>query len=177
MRKLFYRWLIGTSYTKFHYKISDALKEVEDFDLLTNADSKFDINKILNDDENNEKNYCVVKQMKNEKVSYNMFIGNLHIRVEQSALTQVYSMHIKNKNAIWEFETNENGEIDYSHPKTETYRVYIWYDVPVLNITSSIGELYEHGTWDKYVYQTFNSLISKIYNETDVARFNENYNF
>jgi hypothetical protein len=95
--------------------------------------------------------------------------------MEISPNEKVYSIHLKKQEDKWNFTLGNHGEFDYSHPTTQTFRVFMTYDVPVLNITRAAGDSYTHGAWDKYVFNTINDFIEIIDNCTDSAQFNKNY--
>lgn len=142
------------------YKIIDDFKEGKNTQLEFTDDKK----------------YYVFKNINEDKTSYNIFYDSIHIRLEVSPTEKVYSIHIKKMEDVWEFSTAQGEEYcDYSHPTNQTYRVYISYDVPVLNITRASGDIYSHGAWDKYVYETINKFIENIDNCTNLAQFNKNY--
>ena len=121
------------------------------------------------------KNRMIFKFQSGDKASYNIFYNNLQIRIENSPREKVYSVHIKKQEDTWQFEKDAEGNYDFSHPVTSTFRVFIAYDVPVLNITRAKGEAYSHGTWDAYVYRATEELERDIYNCTDEAQFNKCY--
>ena len=121
------------------------------------------------------KNRMIFKIQSGDKASYNIFYNNLQVRIENSPREKVYSVHIKKQEDTWQFEKDAEGNYDFSHPVTSTFRVYIAYDVPVLNITRTRGEAYSHGTWDEYVYRAIGGLEDEIYNCTDEAQFNKCY--
>ena len=121
------------------------------------------------------KNRMIFKFQSGDKTSYNIFYNNLQVRIENSPREKVYSVHIKKQEDTWQFEKDAEGNYDFSHPVTSTFRVFIAYDVPVLNITRTKGESYSHGNWDEYVYRTIESLERAIYFCTDEAQFNKCY--
>jgi hypothetical protein len=94
--------------------------------------------------------------------------------MEMSPKETVYSIHIKKHGEDWEFNV-DNGNINYSTPVNQTYRIFVTYDVPVLNITRAVGDSYINGTWDKYVYNTIKTLFEIINNKSEIAQFNKNY--
>jgi hypothetical protein len=93
--------------------------------------------------------------------------------METSPKEYIYSIHLKKHEDDWEFIKNKN--IDYSIPVISTYRIYIAYDVPVLNITRSVGDAYIHGSWDEYVYRTLQKLFAEVNNYNEIVQFNKWY--
>ena len=182
MRKLFYKWISGSRYMKFHYEIKKALKIIEAYQLYDS--DKFHWENINIDDlngvytiSNNDKDITICKTVDGQKISYNIFIGNMQIRVENNNATgeSVYSIHIKDNSTQGWCVFRKNECVDYSHPDRETYRVFIWYDVPVLDITRSVGEVYQNGSWNKYVCQTLDYFATEIEKVTDLSKFNSMY--
>lgn len=163
-----YKWLMSTKNHSYSYELENLIRTVEVYNLLSSDADKSE-KVIILDDTRNE--YKVFKNITDAKTSYNIFIGNIHIRMETSAKENVYSIHIKKQSDNWEFSVNEDGTINHSCPVTQTYRVYVYYDVPVLNITRATGDSYIHGTWDKYVYKTINTLIGEVNNNTERNQF------
>jgi hypothetical protein len=155
-----------------YWELEDFIRTIEKYNLIaTNKDKE---QMILNlNDEDGE--YKIFKTIVDNKTSYNIFIGNLHIRMEISPNEKVYSIHLKKQEDKWNFTLGDHGEFDYSHPTTQTFRVFMTYDVPVLNITRAAGDSYINGNWNKYVYNTLLLLEEKIIDCTDTAQFNENY--
>lgn len=119
--------------------------------------------------------YVIFKDVVDDKTSYNIFYENLHIRMEYGKNSQVYSVHLKKSMDNWCFNLRDDKSVDHSHPNTQTYRVYVSYDVPVLDITNVSGSSYVNGNWDKYVYKKLYSFIKMIDSLTDVTQFNKEY--
>ena len=89
---------------------------------------------------------------------------------------RIYSIRIKKQESEWVCRYDKFSEtIDFSHPLNDYFEVYVWYSVPVLDVTKANGFVYKHGTWDKYVYKTLNDFFSNIESKTDEYRFNEYY--
>lgn len=130
---------------------------------------------ILKGKTKSNKSRLIFKSQSGDKISYNIFYNNMQLRVEKSPRESVYSIHLKKQDDYWTFDKDVDGNYDFSHPTTSTFRVFIAYDVPVLNITRANGEAYSHGTWDEYVYRTIESLERAIYFCTDEAQFNKCY--
>ena len=122
-----------------------------------------------------DREYFIFKDVVDDKTSYNIFYDNLHIRMEYGKNSQVYSVHIKKPSENWCFNLRDDKSVDHSHPSTQTFRVYVSYDVPVLDITNVAGSSYIEGNWDKYVYKTLTSFINMIDNLTDATQFNKEY--
>lgn len=183
MRKLFYKWISGSRYLKFHHEIKTALKIIDEYKLYnsnkfffdnTHADSRNGGTFII---EANDESITICKKSTEAKETYNIFIGNIQIRIENNHENneQIYSIHIKENNGKdWEFN-NVNNEWDYSHPRNKTLRIFVWYDVPVLNIARSVGEVYQGGNWNKYVCQRLDFFTNEIDKCTDSSSFNTMY--
>lgn len=163
---------MGIAHTNFKRQITQIINYIEEYGLFSESENKKDTI-ILSP---GKEDYIAFKTEFNKKTYYNIFIGNIHIKLEENEDEQVFTMYIKKEDEKWEFNFNSHiNNIDWSHPINYTYRIYIWYDVPVLDVTRSSGELYEHGNWDRYVYKTFNKLTEKVQSKTDMAQFNSNY--
>ena len=130
---------------------------------------------ILKGKTKSNKSRLIFKSQSGDKISHNIFYNNMQVRVEKSPRESVYSIHLKKQDDYWTFDKDVDGNYDFSHPTTSTFRVFIAYDVPVLNITRAKGEAYSHGTWDEYVYRATEELERDIYNCTDEAQFNKCY--
>lgn len=178
MRKLFYKWISGSRYLKFHHEIKDALKIIDEYKLYESE--KFFSYKKLGDNiliDSSGNKITIRKTNTQTKQSYNIFVGNIQIRVEDNSdnKEQVYSIHIKeNDEKDWVIN-KVNDEYDYSHPTNKTLRIFVWYDVPVLNIARSVGEVYQDGNWNKYVCKTLDFFIMEIEKCTDSSKFNTMY--
>jgi hypothetical protein len=152
--------------------IKEYIDIIEEYKLFTTEmlNGSIDANNASND------KYYIFKNLEDDKTSYNIFYENIHIRMETSPKETVYSVHIKAQSELWKFVKKDNEDkYDISHPSTQTYRVFVAYDVPVLNITRAIGEAYINGNWDKYLFKTLNEFDLLIKGCTDKAQFNKEY--
>lgn len=152
--------------------IKEYIDIIEEYKLFTTEmlNGSIDASNASND------KYYIFKNLENDKTSYNIFYENIHIRMETSPKETVYSVHIKAQSELWKFVKKDNEDkYDISHPSTQTYRVFVAYDVPVLNITRAIGEAYINGNWDKYLFKTLNEFDLLIRGCTDKAQFNKEY--
>lgn len=171
----YYGWVMSNKSSSLRYELDNLIKIIEDYNLVSNnlvssSSKNKSIGLFLNDDE-----FKVFKTLNEAKTAYNIFTGNIHIRMETSPKETVYSIHLKKQNEDWMFSVDDSGNVAYSTPINQTYRIFVSYDVPVLNITRAIGESYINGTWDKYVYNTVKNLFKTINNESEIAQFNKNY--
>lgn len=167
---LFYRLIVNGLCNNLDLKLKVAVKTLEEY-------HKFNGPEYCSFDNNNVKQFSddrFIKTIKDNKVLYDMFFENLHIHISQSGNEQIYSIRIKKDDESWQIKTNSDGN-DYSHLNNDTYEVYVWYEVPVLDITTSIGYLYKNGNWDKYFYNTITRFITSVNNMTDSNKFNEAY--
>jgi hypothetical protein len=64
---------------------------------------------------------------------------------------------------------------DFSHTVNEAYEVYVWYLLPILDISKIDGHVYKSGTWDKYVYKRMSDFFASVKGETDTSKFNGYY--
>ena len=164
----YYGWLMTNKSHSFRYELDNLVRTIEVYNLIS-IDDKNEPIILLTGDE-----FKVFKAITESKTSYNIFTGNIHIRIEMSPKETVYSIHIKKHGDDWEFNVDD-GNINYSTPANQTYRIFVTYDVPVLNITRAVGDSYINGTWDKYVYNTIKTLFEIINNKSEIAQFNKNY--
>ena len=168
MCKFFYKWLVETKSNRYQENIMSAINTIEKFGEWHTVEKK--IGSVTIADDYN------FKRVKDNKVVYDIFRENLHIHVSVSPTEEIYSVRVKNPNDFWTFKYDgDKSEPDYGHPTNEYYEVYIWYLVPVLDITTSEGFIYKHGTWDKYVLRKMNSFFGEIRMETNTSRFNSYY--
>jgi hypothetical protein len=163
----YYGWLMSSKSRTLRYELDELVRTIEVYNLVSVENEKII---LLTGDE-----FKVFKTTTETKTSYNIFTGNIHIRMEMSPKETVYSIHIKKQGDDWEFGMDDNGNIVYSTPLNQTYRIFVTYDVPVLNITRAVGDTYINGTWDKYVYKTIKTLFEIINNKSEIAQFNKNY--
>lgn len=168
MKKLFYKWMMEYRCHSLSYDLEKIIKTIETYNLCIVDD--YCNEPIINAIDT----YKIFKDIENDKISYNIFMDNIHIRLEKSSKEQVYSIHIKNQNEDWIFNKIDDN-INHSVPDTSTYRIFISYDVPVLNITRAHGNTYIHGNWDMYVYKTLKKLFTYINYNDKVYSFNESY--
>lgn len=166
-----YRWLMTSKCHNLRYELDSLVRTIEVYNLLASNEEKAEPVILFN----NKNEFKIFKDISDTKTSYNIFIDNIHIRMEMSPKEMVYSIHIKKHGTDWTFNTNEDGTINHSTPQTQTYRVFVTYDVPVLNITRASGDSYVNGNWDKYLYDTINTLFNTINNNTEIAQFNKSY--
>ena len=103
-----------------------------------------------------------------------MFFENFHIHISFCEHEKIFSIRLKKSDEIWRFKDDE-GNVDFSHPINQTYEIYIWYEVPVLDVTKSVGSIYKNGTWDKYFYVTIKKFLRGVNSITDNSQFNESY--
>lgn len=168
LKKLLFKWFMNAKAQNLDYVFDRMVERIEAYHLVDSPD-------ILKGKGKVNKNRMIFKFQSGDKTSYNIFYNNLQVRIENSPREKVYSVHIKKQEDTWQFEKDAEGNYDFSHPVTSTFRVFIAYDVPVLNITRTRGEAYSHGTWDEYVYRATEELERDIYNCTDEAQFNKCY--
>lgn len=166
----FYRWLMLNKSHSLRYELENLIRTIEVYKLISSDEDKNEPIILVGDDE-----FKIFKNTTDVKTSYNIFVGNIHIRMEMSPKESVYSIHLKKQSDDWTFNADDNGEIVHSTPTNQTYRVFVTYDVPVLNITRAVGDTYVNGTWDKYVYNTIKSLFDNVNNNSELVQFNKNY--
>lgn len=156
---------------RLYFELENVIEIINEYNLFENLEN----NKNQKIEFTEDKRYYIFKNANEDKTSYNIFYDSIHIRLEVSPTEKVYSIHLKKMEDTWTFSNTEEEVCDYSHPTNQTYRVYVSYDVPVLNITRASGDTYSHGAWDKYVYETIIEFMENIDNCTDSAQFNKNY--
>ena len=173
MCKFIYRWLAETKSSTYDLKIKDAINTIEKYGEWDreSSDSVVPCGGTVEIHGN-----AFFKREKDGKSVYDIFYDNLHIHVSVTETEKIYSIRIKKPDEYWTcvYDTNSMRS-DFSHPINEYYEVYVWYLVPVLDITKSDGYVYKHGTWDKYVYRTMESFFADCRGEMDVSKFNNYY--
>lgn len=167
-----YKWLISKKIDSYPCEFEDIVRIAEEYNLISEDDQKRLTTLVFDD---TDSDYIIFKDVTKEKNSYNIFIGDIHIRMETSEEEAVYSIHIKKHCDDWIFLKEKGGNINHSIPATQTYRVYVYYDIPVLDITRTNGESYIYGPWNKYVYNTINKLICEVNNNREMNQFNNEY--
>lgn len=165
---LFYRLMVNGIAPTLDFKINEAINTLENYD-------KFDKPNLVELEDgifSGEELY--IKKEKENKTVYDLFFKNLHIHVSCSNTERIFSVRLKRDDESWSFKINEDV-FDFAHPINQTYEVYVWYKVPVLDITTSVGYIYKSGTWNKYFYKTINEFFNSVENVTDETQFNEAY--
>lgn len=114
------------------------------------------------------------KRQIDDKTVYDLFLDNLHIHVSIGKKEKIYSIRLKKKDDNWTIPMTETG-CDYSHPSNDYYEVYVWYEVPVLDITTTDGYVYNEGTWNKVVYKEMAAFFKRTQAMTKVSEFNACY--
>lgn len=169
----FYKWLMDSKANSLHFELEKMIEIINQYSLVNGTVATKDQTLITVVDENK---YFIYKTLNEDKTSYNIFYDNLHIRMEISSKEKVYSIHLKKQDDNWSFIVPDGEtQCDYSHPTNQTFRIFVFYDIPVLNITRAAGDSYTHGAWDKYAFKTINDFIKIIDNCTDSVQFNKNY--
>lgn len=169
---IFYRWLMNSKAYGLYLELENIIKVINEHNLVNGIE--VDASHFLSF--SNENEYFIYKKDNGEKTSYNIFYDNLHIRLEVSPKEKVYSIHLKKVEDNWCFNITEGKTVcDYSHPTNQTFRIFVSYDIPVLNITRAVGDTYSQGTWDKYVYNKLNEFEEIIDGCTDSIQFNKIY--
>jgi hypothetical protein len=162
---IIYRFLVDNSYGQYDLKIERAIQIMNEYGLFNDSATITD-DFIMGESEEP----IAFKHVDGDKVVYNIFFENLHIKIKKVGEDIIYSIYIKKTADSWSFKGK-----DFSHPLNETYRVYIWYNVSILDVTRTNGSAYQHGNWDKYVYHTFKKFSEWVTGHTDKAKFNEDY--
>ena len=164
--KIWYRWAVDINAKNFTADIDKCISMIEEMDLLFDNVAN---HMTTIETKNGESKPYYIKTTKDNGVVYDLFCGNLQIHVAKGKEV-IYSIRLKKYNESWIFE-NE----DYSHPKNSTYEVFPSYSIPVLNVTRAVGERYEHGSWDEYVYKTMKKIVKTIDNSQESSIFNMDY--
>lgn len=166
MRKFWYRWAVDVNAKNFTCDIDKCISMIEEMGLL--FDNVANHLSTIETKDGTSKPYYI-KTIKEDGLVYDLFCGNIQIHVAKGKEV-IYSIRLKKFNEPWIFE-NEN----YSHPKNSTYEVFLSYSIPVLNVTRAIGERYEHGAWDEYVYKKMKKFVRDIDNSQESSIFNVEY--
>lgn len=173
MRNIFYGLFIDAKTSTYDVEIGKAVETIEKYNLWSSNDASADTVSI------NSREFF--KRIDGSRTVYDLFYENIHIHISNGAWPseQICSIRVKKQGENWEcpIKFSDEGErmIDASHPNNDSYEVYVWYDVPVLDVTRSVGYVYKHGNWDKYVYKTMKAFFGTIIAETDTSKFNEDY--
>ena len=153
LRNFIFKILMQNKVGYLFSNIEKLIPIIEEYNLIDSTDIFGEGNTLFL-----QKKRKIFKSTIDDKVSYNIFFDNIQIRMEISPKGTVYSIHLKKVGEPWQFNRDKKGTFDFSHPLTSTYRVYVGYFVPVLNITTVAGEQYTPGNWNEYV-------ISKLYDD------------
>jgi len=173
MCKFIYKWLTDTKSASYNDYIMDAINAIEKYGLWEDPQKSGKIVSV--GDAFDIQGNAYFKREKNGKEVYDLFFDNLHIHVSDFKET-VISIRLKRPDEAWSCKYNSDAmSLDFSHPVNDYYEVYVWYVVPVLDITTAKGYIYKHGDWDKYVFNTMIKFFTAIKGETDASRFNGYY--
>lgn len=165
---LIYKWLIDNNTKVLDEELDNIIQIIEKYKLF--SDYIFDFYGAVN-------NYIdakvpvISKKVENDRTIYNIYYENFHFHFALTNNETVFSIRLKESKdrCSWEFD-NCN---DISHPKNINFEVYVWYNLPVLNITRSVGYSYKHGAWDEYFYKTmkkFKQYFEQFKEENIVAK-------
>lgn len=178
---LFYRILVNNLATSLNLKLEEGIKILLNYNKIKSSEVMAIDEKghlfPTNNTENNtfNQNEFYVKRVKGNKEIYDLFFCNLHIHLSKSDTENIISVRLKKNEDEWVFKKDDEKIIDFSHPINQTYEIYVWYEVPVLDITKSTGYLYKNGTWDSYFYKTMSLFLKSVEETTDNSQFNEAY--
>lgn len=170
LRNFIFKILMQNKVGYLFSNIEKLIPIIEEYNLIDSTDIFGDGNTLFL-----QKKRKIFKSTIDDKVSYNIFFDNIQIRMEISPKGTVYSIHLKKVGEPWQFNRDKKGTFDFSHPLTSTYRVYVGYFVPVLNITTVAGEQYTPGNWNEYLYNTIEEAFNDIRDCTDESQFNKCY--
>ena len=166
-----YKLLISNITANLELRLFDAIKVLSEHGGFTDIDKvKFDGDGRLG----LISSELYVKKKKEDKEIFDLFFENFHIHISFCEHEKIFSIRLKKSDEVWRFKDDE-GNVDFSHPINQTYEIYIWYEVPVLDVTKSVRSIYKNGTWDKYFYITIKKFLRGINSITDNSQFNEAY--
>lgn len=149
----------GVSRDGIRYDIMEMISILEKYD-------KFRLDVPNGLDINDEP--CAVRS--SDKTVTDIFFKNLHIHVKDTETEQIISVRMKAYEDSWTVKVG-----DSSHPINETFEVYIWYKVPILDLKMIDGEEYISGSWDSTLYKEMKELLDIVVGYTKKARFEESY--
>ena len=170
MRKFYYKYLADIKSSTFDEKIRQAIDIIEVQGLWSTDDCLRHENgavEIVAD-------RFYKKIIKTDKTVYDLFINDMHIHVSDAKNEVIVSIRIKGDEGNWTCPCEETD--DFSHPTNRYYEVYVWYIVPVLDVTSATGNMYKHGSWDEYVVKTMAMFTKEITDQTEWSIFNAKFN-
>ena len=178
MFKFVYNWLVESrARTTYESDIAEAIEIINKYGLWDNAQGPYPIGEGVAVDGKIARltRTCYFCNGREDELVIDIFHNDLHIHASISENKKVYSVRIKRQDEDWEFDLNDRVCFNPSHPKTETYEVYVWYLLPILNLKMVDGYEYNHGNWDKKVYYEMTDFFRHIEAETDRSKFNANY--
>lgn len=169
MVNFIYKYLTETKSRFYDISIKDAIETIEKYDLWVKDYA--DVGQKSKDTVVLSQNAFFKREKDNGKIAYDLFYDNLHIHASVSETEKIYSIRLKNPEDSWTF-----NETTISKPTNNYYEVYVWYVIPVPDMTKAEGYNYKHGRWDKYVFKSMNDFFSEVKGETDTSKFNSYYN-
>ena len=185
MFNLVFKWLIDSKARNYYQsEIEDAIEVITKYGLWDRM-NPMENGGLIQCDDPDEENHkariflgknCYFCKAKDDKMIVDIFHKDIHIHASLSETEKIYSVRIKKREDVWTFDIeSDDSRFDPSHPVNETYEVYVWYLVPILDITKVDGYVYKHGSWDKQVYKEMEEFFESIDAETQNSRFNVNY--
>lgn len=182
MCKFVYKWLVDAKLksSAYIYHIVRAIEVLEKYNLwTTNKYENFNVadwqGRKLTHRFISDTYFTYFKREDGKKTVYDLFYDNLHIHASVSDKEKIYSIRIKKADEEWACPIEVDGTINTSHPQNDTFEVYVWYSLPILDFTRVEDDEYRHGNWDKYVYLGMNAFVEEIENNTVTAKFNNEY--
>ena len=170
-----YKWMVENKARSYDLEIVKAINILEKYNLFDSVSAIKDITEAeTKDNVKILKRNFFFSQVREGVVVYDIYFNNLHIHVSEGEKEKVYSIRIKRQEDFWAIPFKDD-RMDVSHPKNPTYEVYVWYSVPILDLKSVDGYIYNTGSWDKQVYRDMDDFFQMAKSETDYSRFNANY--
>ena len=137
----FYKWLMNVKAENLNIDIQNFINIITEYNLFSQI-------KFIPLSETTK----FFKTVVGDKTNYDLYVDSFHYHVSISDKEKIYSIRIKQNSVEWEFAD------DVSHPTNQYLEIYVWYDVPVLNIRRTTGYDYKSGKWDKLLAKNMDFL-------------------
>lgn len=162
----YYKLRMNTMSPNIKDDLAKAIKTSELYDISKNVENIED-KKLPIEYENNP---VMVYHNDYGNRIYDWYFRDLHIHIANFINQTIYSIRVKHPDEKWNVDFN-----DPSHPINDTYEVYIWYDIPVLDVTRTEGYVYKSGFWNKNVFIQLSKFFRYVEGKSVNSIFNSLY--
>ena len=161
----------------YNFLIRSKISTIDFFDCL-NIARKY--NKVKNSveeitDFGSEEPAFIKVEDSGMKEIYAIFYKNLLMVLHRNMVTdKIVRIYIKRPTDTWTFKSSNTEDI--LNPTNVHARVYVKYDVDVLNVERCYGENYKSGNWNEMFYKTITAFNRIVLGYTELNKISEAFN-